>query len=116
MSQAEEQLAEDRTLRDAALLLFKSDLALVKADLRERGIAARIGARIGASTMDMVDDALDFAEERRGTLAAIAAALVAWFARGPIIDAVSGLFAEEYPEEPEGLADRLRAVNPLRRE
>lgn len=116
MTPIERQLAEDQALRDAALRLFKSDLAIVKADIRERGVAARIADRIGDSTLDMVDDAVDFAEGHKGTLAAVVAAIVAWFARGPIIDALSSVFTEEVPPEPEGVADRLRALNPFKRE
>ena len=116
MTALDRQLLEDRALRDAALRLFKSDLAIVKADIRERGVAARIADRIGDSTLDMVDDAVGYAEGHKGTLAAVLAAIVAWFARGPIIDALTDLVTDEVPEEPEGVADRLRALNPFKRE
>lgn len=115
MGQLDKDLAEDRALRDSALALFKSDLALVRADLRERGLGVRMAARIGDSTMDMVDEAVDYAEENKGKLAAAAAAVVLWFARGPIIDGLIRLFAEDEPE-PERLTDRLRAINPFTRE
>ena len=115
MSRLDRDLAEDRALRDSALLLFKSDLALVRADLRERGLGARIAGRIGDSTMDMVDDAVDYAEENKGKLAAAVAAMVLWFARGPIIDGLTRLFTEA-EAEPERLADRLKGINPFTRE
>ena len=115
MSGQDRQLAEDRLLRDSALQLFKSDLALVRADLRERGLGARIAARIGDGTMDMVDDAVDYAEANKGKLAAAVAAVVLWFARGPIMDGLKRLFVEERAE-PEGIADRLKALNPFTRE
>lgn len=92
MSDLERRLEEDRLLRDAALGLFKADLALIKADIAERGIGTRIKDRIGEGTADMLDDAVDYAEENRGKIAAVVAAVVLWFARGPIIDALGRLF------------------------
>jgi hypothetical protein len=40
------QLAEDKALRDAALQLFKSDIALIRGGLDERGVAARARDRL----------------------------------------------------------------------
>jgi hypothetical protein len=116
ISPLEHRLHEDRALRDAALALFKSDLALIRVDLHQRGIGGRLADRVGDATLDMVDDAVDYAEENRGRVAAAVAALVLWFARGPIIDLLSGVFAPEPEPEPDGLADRLRAINPFARE
>ena len=48
MSELERRLAEDKALRDSALALFKADLALVRADLAERGLGPRIADRLGA--------------------------------------------------------------------
>ena len=112
----EQDLVADRELRDSALRLFKSDLALVRADLRERGVGTRLAHRIGDSTMDMVDDAVDYAEANKGPLAALAAAVVVWFARGPIRDGLGKLFTDEEPSGPERLKDRLQAINPFSRE
>ncbi|KRA83404.1 hypothetical protein [Altererythrobacter sp. Root672] len=92
MSDVERRLEEDRMLRDAALGLFKADLALIRADIAERGVGARIKNRIGEGTADMLEDAVDYAEENRGKIAAAVAAVVLWFARGPIIDALGRLF------------------------
>lgn len=105
MSRIERQLAEDRALRDAALGLFKSDLALLRADLRERGLGARLAGRLGEGTMDIVDDAVDYAEANRGTVAAFVAAALLWFARGPIVRGISSLF-DDPDEEPEDGEDR----------
>ena len=101
MSDLERRLAEDKTLRDAALALFKADLALVRADVNERGIGARIGSRLGEGTMATLDDAVDYAADNKGKVAAGIAAVILWFARGPILDAVGRLAgAEENDEEP----------------
>lgn len=85
MSEFEARLAEDKALRDAALQLFKSDLALLRADLDERGLGARAKDRLGDAALEMLDDAVDYAETNRGWVAAGAAAVVLWFARKPIL-------------------------------
>ena len=101
MSDLEHRLAEDKALRDAALALFKADLALVRADLDERGLAKRIADRVGESTMDMLDEAVDYAEDNKGKVAAGLAAVVLWFARGPILGSLDRLIgAADDDEEP----------------
>ena len=99
MSDLEHRLAEDKALRDAALALFKADLALVRADLDERGLAGRIKDRVGESTMEVLDDAVDIAEDNKGKVAAGIAAVILWFARGPILDALGRLLGDEDEDE-----------------
>ena len=101
MSGLERRLAEDKALRDSALALFSADLALVRSDLKERGIGGRLADRIGESTMDMVDEAADYAEANRGKVAAGLAAIVLWFARGPILDGLRLLFGKDDEDEAE---------------
>ena len=103
------QFAEDKALRDAALQLFKSDLALIRGDLDERGVGARAKDRLGGAALDMVDDAIDYAEDNTGWVAAGAAAVVLWFARKPIMrwvaDVLDPEHAGEEPGEPDGRSD-----------
>ena len=99
MNDLEHRLAEDKALRDAALALFKADLALVRADLDERGLAARLKDRVGESTMEVLDDAVDIAEDNKGKVAAGIAAIILWFARGPILDALGRLIGDEDEDE-----------------
>ena len=103
MSDLERQLAEDRVLRDAALALFKADLAFIRTDLREKGVGARLADRLGEGTRDMVDDAVDYAEANTGKVAAGVLAVILWFARGPILDTAGRLLGvdEEDGEEAE---------------
>jgi hypothetical protein len=107
MSKLDRQMAEDRALRDAALTLFKADLAFIRTDIREKGVGARLADRLGEGTRDMVDDAVDYAEANGGKVAAGALAVILWFARGPILDAIGRLLgSEEGAEEPAAAADR----------
>ena len=106
MSDLDHQLAEDKALRDAALALFKADLALVRADLAERGIGQRIADRLGEGAMDMLDEAVDYAEDNKGKVAAGIAAVVLWFARRPILDALGRLIGDdEEPSDADGRSD-----------
>ena len=94
------RLAEDRAMRDAALALFKADLAMVRADLNERGLGGRIKDRLGESTLEVLDDAADFAGENKGVVAAVVAAVMLWFARRPILGALERLIGDDEDEEP----------------
>lgn len=107
MSDLEHRLAEDRALRDAALALFKADLAFIRTDIRERGAGARLADRLGEGTRDMMDDAVDYAEANSGKVAAAAMAVILWFARRPILDFIDRLFAgDDGDEEPADRDDR----------
>ena len=102
MSDLGNRLAEDKALRDAALQLFKSDVALIRGDLGERGIGARAKDRLGEAALGMLDDAIDLAEDNKGWVAAGAAAVVLWFARKPILGWLADLLEGEEPGEADG--------------
>ena len=108
MSDLEQRLAEDRVLRDAALDLFRADLALIRGDLKERSVGGRVADRLSESALEMVAEAADYAEANKGKVAAGIAAVVLWFARGPILDALAGGLADEdgVDEEPGTRAGR----------
>ena len=95
----EAQLREDRMLRDAALALFKADVSHVRADLTSRGIGARLVDRIGDGAVDVFEEAVEVADNHRGALATLVAAIVLWFARNPIMSLFSD--DEDTDEEPE---------------
>jgi hypothetical protein len=103
MSDLDARLAEDRQLRDAALEVFSTDLHFIRQDLRARSVGKRITDRIGDSAMDIVDEAVDYAEAHRGSIAAAAAATVLWFARAPLLNGLSRIFGlDEDDEEQDG--------------
>lgn len=87
----EMQLREDRALRNAALAVVKADLAHVRADLTSRGVGARIFDRIGEGAFDVFEEAVEVADNHRGALATLLAAVVLWFARHPLMS----LFTDE---------------------
>jgi hypothetical protein len=99
----ETRLAEDRKLRDAALEVFSTDLRFIREDLKAKGVGERIADRIGSSAMDIVDEAVDYAEANTGRVAAALAAVVLWFARTPLINGLSRIFGfDDEDEEQDG--------------
>jgi len=105
MSDLAHRLAEDKALRDAALQLFKSDLALIRGDLDERGLGARAKERLGDAALGMLDDAVDYAEHNKGWVAAGSAAVVLWFARKPILRWLADVLDGEEPDTADGRSD-----------
>ena len=99
MSEAlERQLREDRALRNAARALFEADLANIKASLTGRSISSRIVDRIGEGAAEVLDEAIEVADNHKGVIATLIAAIVLWFARQPIIELFSGDDARQEPE------------------
>lgn len=105
MSGIEGRLAEDRKLRDAALEVFSTDLRFIREDLRARGVGERITDRIGDSAMELVDEAVDYAEVNTGRVAAAVAAIVLWFARAPLLNGLARLFGFDRDDEELGGGD-----------
>ena len=104
----ERQLREDRMLRDAARALVEADVANLRASLAGRSISSRIIDRIGDGAADVLDEAVAAADNNKGVIATLIAAIVLWFARHPIMD----LFAdgkssdEDRPPERQAVTDR----------
>lgn len=98
MSPRRARMIEDKRLRDAARALVDTDIANLKADLAYRGAGARVADRLAAGASDVYDEALDVARDHKGALAAIAAAMILWFARNPVLAA---LFGDDWAEPEE---------------
>ena len=95
MTARRERMLEDRHLRDAARALVEADIENLRADLAVKGIGERAVDRITEGASEVYDEAIEVAADHKGALAAIVAALLLWFARHPILEA---LFGED--EEP----------------
>ncbi|MXO85220.1 hypothetical protein GRI38_04175 [Altererythrobacter aurantiacus] len=94
----EQQLREDRVLRDAAYGLVRADIKHLKENYQQKGIAERGADKLKEGATDVYDEALLVASDHKGALAALIAAIGLWFARNPIL---SALFGEEYDEDEE---------------
>lgn len=82
----EQRLREDRVLRNAARALFEADIAHLRASLAGKSISSRIVDRIGEGASDVLDEAMEVADNNKGVIATLIAAIVLWFARHPLID------------------------------
>ena len=80
------EMKEDRALRDAAMALVKADIEHIRSDVSGRGLGTRIADRVSEVSTDVFDEAVEIAEDNKGVLAALAGALVLWFARNPILE------------------------------
>lgn len=88
MSDLEQQFREDRILRDAARENFFADVEHVKTSFSGKGLAERTVDRVGAGAKDAFEHASIAADNSRGVLAALIGAIILWFARNPIIEAL----------------------------
>lgn len=106
MTNARLRMIEDLHLRNSAKALVEADIAHLRADLAERGLGARAADRIAEGATDVYDEAVEVAADNKGALAAIVAALVLWFARHPILEALFGEDADGRDDEHEDYDDR----------
>lgn len=102
MSDPGRKMIEDRAMRDAALALVKADIAHLRTDLTTKGLGARFLDRVAEGANDVLDEAVDVAENNRGVLVTLLAALALWMARNPLLALFGGDDGEdEESEEPE---------------
>lgn len=99
MSERRARMLADQRVRDAAKAVVEADLRHLKADLSRKGLGERAMDRVAEGAQEVYDEAVDVAADNKGALAAIVAALVLWFARNPIIDALFGEERETDDEE-----------------
>ena len=94
------RMVEDKHLRDSARALVEADVEHIKADFANKGMAKRALFRLRENAGELYDEALDVADNNKGAVAAVFAALVVWFARNPLLDMV-GLGIEQDDERTE---------------
>ena len=92
------QMIEDRYLRDSARALFDADIQNVKADLAHKSVGTRFVDRAREGAIDIYEEAVDMADDHKGALAAVIAAVGVWFARHPIMQALG--IGEDEAEDP----------------
>ncbi len=85
MTDRKTRMLEDKYLRDSARALVEADIKHLKTDLAHKSIGARIFDRAKDGAVDLYEDAVDVAEDNKGALAALVAAIVVWFARNPLL-------------------------------
>lgn len=86
MSPLEQQFLEDRALRDAAKAVLVADIEHARTSMTAKGVADRVGGRIGDGAKDVFEAARAQADDNRGILAALIGAVLLWLAREPIME------------------------------
>lgn len=104
MSKLDQQFFEDRQLRDAARAVFTAEISHARTSFSAKGVADRVGSRIGDGTKDVLEIAKVHADDNRGILAVIIGAVLLWFAHEPILE-ILGL-ADAQGNTDEGDADQ----------
>ena len=85
----EKAMIEDRMLRDAARALVDADIANLRANYAARGIGERVKDRLEDGAAVVLEEAVAVAEDNKGVIATLLAAIVLWFARHPIFDFIT---------------------------
>lgn len=83
------RLRQDRAIRDGAKAVFMQDYRHLRKDLAEKGVGSRLFDRAAIGATDVFDEAVEVADNNRGALYALLAAIGLWFARNPILSIFS---------------------------
>jgi len=92
MSIAGQELRLARRVRDEARAALDRRVAAIRGDLDERGVGGRIADKLSIEAREALDEGLSVASESKGIIAGIAAALVLWFMRNPILGWIGDAF------------------------
>lgn len=98
MSKLNERLKQDRELRDAARAVLLADIDHARNSFSAKGVANRVGSRIGDGAVDVFETAKAQAGDNRGIIAALIGAVLLWLGREPILAALG--LGEESGNEP----------------
>ena len=85
MSDRKAQMLADRHLRNSARALVDADIENLKATFSGKSLGERAFDRVREGAVDVYEEAVEVAENNKGALAALVAAIVVWFARNPIL-------------------------------
>ena len=86
MTDRRSRMLEDKYLRDSARALVEADVEHLRSDIARKGFAERIIDRVREGATDLYDEAIDVADENKGTIAALVAAIVVWISRNPLLE------------------------------
>lgn len=95
MSKLPREFIEDKALRDSARDVLMADIDHARGTFSAKGVATKVGGRIGDGAKDVFEVAKVNANGNRGTLAVIIGAVVLFFARGPIMEILGLSQADE---------------------
>lgn len=109
MNAAEQQLADDRTTRDAARAVLDTRLTRVRGALAERSIGQRVTAEALDRAKNGADETIAVVRDNRLVVVGTALTVLAWLARRPLGRLAGKLVGRASGGEPSSIRGRLRA-------
>ena len=85
MTDRRARMIEDRYLRDSAKALVEADFDHLRTGLMHRGLTERAFDKVRRGAVEIYEEAVEVADDNKGALAALIAAVVVWFARNPLL-------------------------------
>ncbi|MDE1466791.1 hypothetical protein [Aurantiacibacter sp. D1-12] len=102
MADLKDRLREDRAMRDAAKSLVTNDIANLRGDLDEKGLAARFASRMKEGAEGVVEESTAFAKENPKRVSSGFAIglglLLAWIFREPLAKFLDQLMLRHWDE------------------
>ena len=95
MGRLSDKVFAERAIRNAARDEFDMNLEQVKADLDARSVGGRIADKVSEEARFAYEEAVAVAQDNKGVLAGTLAALLVWFLRNPIIQALDSLLDDK---------------------
>lgn len=107
MTDRRARMIEDRYLRDSAKALVEADFDHLKTGLTQRGLTERAFDKVREGAVEIYEEAVEVAEDNKGALAALVAAVLVWFARNPLLS-LFGLSqeADDTAQDRDGVEER----------
>lgn len=107
MSTLEQQVAQDRAIRNSARAVFDARLGEVRRSLAERPIPRRLADEAKGRALVAAEEGVEVAQDSKWVLIATVLAIFAWVLRRPLIASACKLYAR-LRAEPRSRWDRLR--------
>lgn len=105
MADIEQQLHEDRALRNAARRLVTSGLDHLKGDMAQKGLGARLRDRMKDGADQLVESSAEMAMNNRAKLGAGLAlgalAMLGWIFRDQLADAINAALEGDSAQDPQ---------------
>ena len=99
MATSARQVLAIRAERDVAKQRLDTQVAKLRADYEQRGIAGRIADELSEKAGAALDEATQVAGESKGVIAGTIGLLAIWFFRHPIMSAFAAILTADVDEE-----------------
>ncbi|MEP3421186.1 MAG: hypothetical protein ABJN35_05595 [Erythrobacter sp.] len=95
----DKQFIQDRALRNSARAVIMADIEHTRTSFSAKGVANRVGGRIGDGAKDVFEVAKTHSDDKRGIVALLIGAFLLWLAREPILEIVGLLNDDAFDDD-----------------